>query len=89
MSSLIPLPESITMATCSEVAISLQRQIDACAQGPVALDAATLKHFDSSFWSVYASLKRGSNRLILLNNLPPQLQALGQVYGIWGAEAKA
>lgn len=77
------------MATCSEVASSLQRQIDACSEGPVALDAAALKHFDSSFWSVYASLKRGSSRLILLNNLPPQLQALGQVYGIWGTEAKA
>jgi anti-anti-sigma regulatory factor len=91
MSIAIHLPESITMATCSEVALSLQQQIAAIsgesAQGPIALDAGGLKFFDSTFWSVYASLKRGTGRLVLLNNLPPQLQALGQVYGIWGTEA--
>ena len=87
MSSPILLPDTITMATCSEVAVSLQRLVDASPQGPVALDASALKHFDSSFWSVFASLKRASSRVIVINNLPAQLQALGSVYGIWGTEA--
>jgi ABC-type transporter Mla MlaB component len=79
------LPESITMATCNEVAISLRKQIAGVAgNGPVALDAASLKHFDSSFWSLYATLRRDTGRLVMLNNLPAKLQSLGTVYGIWG-----
>jgi ABC-type transporter Mla MlaB component len=79
------LPESITMATCNEVAISLRKQIaDVAGNGPVALDAASLKHFDSSFWSLYATLRRDTGRLVMLNNLPAKLQSLGTVYGIWG-----
>jgi ABC-type transporter Mla MlaB component len=81
----ISLPESITMATCSEVAISLRKQIAAIAgSGPVALDATSLKHFDSSFWSLYATLRRDTGRLVMLNNLPSKLQSLGTVYGLWG-----
>jgi ABC-type transporter Mla MlaB component len=84
-SAVIAFPDEITMATCNQVAISLQQKIAGVAgAGPVALDAATLKKFDSSFWSVYATLKRNLKRTILLNNLPVQLQALGQVYGVWG-----
>jgi ABC-type transporter Mla MlaB component len=81
----ISLPESITMATCNEVAISLRKQIAAIAgSGPVALDATSLKHFDSAFWSLYATLRRDTGRLVMLNNLPPKLQSLGKVYGLWG-----
>ncbi len=85
MSPSIALPETITMATCSEVAISLCAKIkDMPGTDPVALDASALIHFDSSFWSVYASLRRDTGRLVLLNNLPSKLQSLGLVYGIWG-----
>jgi ABC-type transporter Mla MlaB component len=85
MSPSIALPDTITMATCSEVAISLRAKIkDLPGTDPVALDASTLIHFDSSFWSLYASLRRDTGRLVLLNNLPSKLQSLGVVYGIWG-----
>jgi hypothetical protein len=85
MSPSIALPETITMATCSEVAISLCAKIKGIpGTDPVALDASTLIHFDSSFWSLYASLRRDTGRLVLLNNLPAKLQSLGVVYGIWG-----
>jgi hypothetical protein len=85
MSSSIALPQTITMATCSEVAISLRAKINEIpGTEPVALDAANLIHFDSSFWSMYASLRRDTGRLVLLNNLPAKLQSLGVVYGIWG-----
>jgi hypothetical protein len=85
MSQSIALPESITMATCSEVAISLRAKIkEFPGTEPVALDASTLIHFDSSFWSLYATLRRDTGRLVLLNNLPSKLQSLGVVYGLWG-----
>jgi STAS domain len=85
MSLSIALPETITMATCSEVAISLRAKIkEVPGTDPVALDASTLIHFDSSFWSLYASLRRDTGRLVLLNNLPAKLQSLGVVYGLWG-----
>jgi ABC-type transporter Mla MlaB component len=85
MSPSIALPETITMATCSEVAISLRAKIKALPDTePVALDASNLIHFDSSFWSLYASLRRDTGRLVLLNNLPAKLQSLGVVYGLWG-----
>jgi ABC-type transporter Mla MlaB component len=83
VSSSIALPEDITMATCEKVAISLREQA-AAIDGPIALDAAGLKKFDSSFWSVYVSLRRDTGKTVVINNLPAQLQALGQVYGVWG-----
>jgi hypothetical protein len=85
MSLSIALPENVTMATCTEVAISLRAKINEIPDTePVALDAANLIHFDSSFWSLYASLRRDTGRLVLLNNLPAKLQSLGVVYGLWG-----
>jgi ABC-type transporter Mla MlaB component len=83
-SAAVKLPDTVTMATCNEVAISLRGQIKAIpGNGPVALDAAQLVHFDSSFWSLYATLRRDTGRLVLLNNLPAKLQSLGLVYGLW------
>jgi ABC-type transporter Mla MlaB component len=85
MSLSIALPENITMATCTEVAISLRAKINEIpGLEPVALDASKLMHFDSSFWSLYASLRRDTGRLVVLNNLPAKLQSLGIVYGLWG-----
>jgi ABC-type transporter Mla MlaB component len=85
MSLSVALPDTITMATCTEVAISLRAKIKQIpGTDPVALDASYLIHFDSSFWSLYASLRRDTGRLVLLNNLPAKLQSLGVVYGLWG-----
>jgi ABC-type transporter Mla MlaB component len=85
MSPSIALPETITMATCTEVAIYLRAKIgELPGTEPVALDASGLIHFDSSFWSLYATLRRDTGRLVLLNNLPSKLQSLGVVYGLWG-----
>jgi ABC-type transporter Mla MlaB component len=87
-SAVVKLPDTVTMATCNEVAISLRSQIKSISgSGPVALDAAQLVHFDSSFWSLYATLRRDTGRLVLLNNLPAKLQSLGNVYGLWGDSA--
>ena len=83
--SIIRLPPSITLATANTVAKSLCAQALAI-DGPVALDAAALTEFDSSFWSVFAQVKRATGKPVMLNNLPRQLQTLGQTYGIWGAE---
>jgi hypothetical protein len=85
MSLSVALPDTITMATCNEVAISLRAKIkEVPGTGPVALDATNLVHFDSSFWSLYATLRRDTGRLVVLNNLPSKLQSLGVVYGLWG-----
>jgi hypothetical protein len=87
-SAAVQLPDTVTMATCNEVAISLRSLIKAIpGNGPVALDAVNLMHFDSSFWSLYATLRRDTGRLVLLNNLPAKLQSLGTVYGLWGDAA--
>lgn len=83
--SIIRLPSSITLATAPAVAKSLCAQALAI-EGPVALDAVDLHEFDSSFWSVFAEIKRVTGKTVLLNNLPRQLQSLGQTYGIWAAE---
>ncbi len=86
--SVVPLPAEITLATAQSVAKLLVQQIRALPPGPVGLDAKALDRFDSSFWSLWATLKRDTGRSVLLNNLPPQLIALGQVYGVWGVEAE-
>jgi hypothetical protein len=88
-SAVVLLPDNITMATCTQVAISLRGKIKSIpGSGPVALDAKPLVQFDSSFWSLYATLRRDTGRLVVLNNLPAKLQSLGTVYGLWGGSEK-
>lgn len=83
-SSSVALPERLTIEVASSALAELIRALGA-RSGPVRLDAAPMRDFDSSAVAVLLELRRhllAKGREMAVDHWPPKLSALVRLYGV-------
>ena len=82
---MLSLPDTLTHALATACLARLQEGARTQEGPAVALNAAALRHFDSSALAVLLELRRScqeQGRVLALEQVPPRLTELARLYGI-------
>lgn len=83
----LALPDTLTMERASAALAALQAALAGAGPGPVVLEAAGLKTFDTSAVALLLELARqaqGRGQTLTVNGAPDNLRALATLYGVDG-----